>query len=68
MDRSTAVMLSFFLLFVGAMAGGCSLVFSPFILSDPWSDFGLLIIWLAGLLIGGVALWGSVRLFRTGGR
>jgi hypothetical protein len=53
-------LLGICLLGIGLLAGGCSLVFTQFVFDGS----GIIVIWLAGLLIGAAAIWASVMAFR----
>lgn len=55
------IALIFFL--VALLTGGCSLVFSALVISDPAGD-GILPVVLVGFLVGGLSLWAGVALWR----
>ena len=54
--------LAVILFLIGLLAGGCSLVVTPFVVQD--GDLGIAPIWLAGFAIGALMIWGSIALWR----
>jgi hypothetical protein len=68
MNRVLAAILAVVLLGIGGLTGGCSILFSPMLFDASGGDAMFILIWLAGLLIGGLAIWGAVRLFQMATR
>ncbi len=52
------------LLLVAILSGGCSLLFSTWVLGDLSGDAGVLMIWLGGILIAALSIWGAIVLLR----
>jgi hypothetical protein len=48
------------LLGIGVLAGGCSIVFSQF----AFDGSGIILIWLAGLVVGVAAIWAAIKAFQ----
>lgn len=53
-----------FLLLVAILSGGCSLVFTTTVFQDLGGSSDVVIIWVLGLLMGGLSLWGAIALLR----
>lgn len=52
------------LLLVAILSGGCSLVFTTTVFQDLGGSSDVVIIWVLGLLMCGLSLWGAIALFR----
>ena len=52
------------LVLLAILSGGCSLAFSTIVFSNLSGDAGVLMIWLGGILIAALSIWGAIVLFR----
>ena len=63
MNRGIAIFFGLVLVLVAFLSGGCSLVFSEFVVGSM-TDTGLLLIWLSGFGVCALSIWGAIRLLR----
>lgn len=68
MNRTLAVLLGVVLIGIALLTGGCSILFSFLLFQGGAIDGTFMLIWISGLMIGALALWGAIKLFQSGGR
>ena len=54
------------LFLVALVCGGCSIAFAPLVLGDLSGGGGVPGIWVSGLVIAALCIWGGIALWRAG--